>query len=292
MNTVIFGSGGLRIRSYGCEPGAFCPPVETRAPWHSLLFVRRGMFLKTLRGETFVADVNKVTFFNRGERYDVQYRGPHGDRITELEIEDGFLDAIASSFDCAADGMVRRPFDMPYQMIDPGVAQHHHYLWRLAIDRHRHDPLCVQETAINLIGALLATARVIPDRARRRAAATSRAHSALSREVQLVLNDRFNRQLTLGGIAEAVGASQFHLCRVFAKATGATVHGYLNNLRLRAAMARLSDGGSDLSRIALQHGFSSHSHFTTAFKRAFGMVPSRWRRQARPPVRTGSRAGF
>ena len=66
MNTVIFGSGGLRIRSYGCEPGAFCPPVETRAPWHSLLFGRRGMFLKTLRGETVVAAVNKGPVLNRG----------------------------------------------------------------------------------------------------------------------------------------------------------------------------------------------------------------------------------
>jgi AraC family transcriptional regulator len=43
---------------------------------------------------------------------------------------------------------------------------------------------------------------------------------------------------------------------------------------LRVALERLSEGDCDLTELALNLGFSSHSHFTDAFKREFGRTPS------------------
>jgi AraC-like DNA-binding protein len=40
------------------------------------------------------------------------------------------------------------------------------------------------------------------------------------------------------------------------------------------ALEPLADGAGDLTRIALDLGFSSHSHFTAAFRRHFGLTPS------------------
>jgi AraC-like DNA-binding protein len=48
-------------------------------------------------------------------------------------------------------------------------------------------------------------------------------------------------------------------------------------LRLRASLEAIAERSLDLTSVALDHGFSSHSHFTAAFRREWGMTPSDWR---------------
>ena len=65
-----------------------------------------------------------------------------------------------------------------------------------------------------------------------------------------------------------------HLARIFQQQTGVPVHRYLTQLRLRASLEQLADDVNDLTAVALDLGFSSHSHFTDAFRREFGHSPS------------------
>jgi AraC-like DNA-binding protein len=58
------------------------------------------------------------------------------------------------------------------------------------------------------------------------------------------------------------------------------IHRYLTLLRLRASLDRLAEGASNLTALALEFGFSSHSHFADAFRREFGRTPSDVRRNA------------
>jgi hypothetical protein len=60
--------------------------------------------------------------------------------------------------------------------------------------------------------------------------------------------------------------------------TGVTLHGYVAGLRLRAALEELAKGCPDLGLLALELGFSSHSHFSAAFRQEFGRPPSAARR--------------
>jgi AraC family transcriptional regulator len=48
-------------------------------------------------------------------------------------------------------------------------------------------------------------------------------------------------------------------------------------LRLQDAALALGEGAEDLTRLALDLGFSSHSHFAQAFRAYFGTTPSRFR---------------
>jgi AraC-like DNA-binding protein len=57
------------------------------------------------------------------------------------------------------------------------------------------------------------------------------------------------------------------------------IHRYLTQMRLRAGMEQLLDGVDDITRLALELGFSSHSHFTESFRREFGCTPSELRRK-------------
>jgi AraC-like DNA-binding protein len=67
------------------------------------------------------------------------------------------------------------------------------------------------------------------------------------------------------------------------------VHRHLTVLRLRAALPLLRERPRDLAGLALELGFSSHSHFTGAFRRDYGLTPSQLLRQdssvSRLPVR-------
>ena len=89
-----------------------------------------------------------------------------------------------------------------------------------------------------------------------------------------VIARRFKENLSLADIARELECSVFHLARIFKARTGFSLHAYRNQLRLRAALERIHEPGVDLIEIALDLGFSSHSHFTECFRRNFGMTPS------------------
>ena len=89
---------------------------------------------------------------------------------------------------------------------------------------------------------------------------------------------RLGERLTLGEIARAVHSSPFHLARVFRARTGFSIHGYRNQLRLCSSLEQVLEPEADLALIARRLGYSSHSHFTVSFRRAFGKPPSAVRR--------------
>lgn len=93
----------------------------------------------------------------------------------------------------------------------------------------------------------------------------------------------------LEDLAGGVGCSVSYLCRRFKAHMGVTVHAYKHQLRLRAALSCIAERpNADLSSLAYELGFSSHSHFTASFREFFGITPSRVR-QLTSATRRGSR---
>jgi AraC family transcriptional regulator len=74
--------------------------------------------------------------------------------------------------------------------------------------------------------------------------------------------------------------SPFHLCRVFRRMTGSSVYAYVLRERLTSTLEAVLEG-EDLTTIALDAGFASHSHFTARFHDFFGCTPAALRRRAR-----------
>ena len=93
-------------------------------------------------------------------------------------------------------------------------------------------------------------------------------------DAKALLTARFTEHLTLDELGRAINVSPFHLARSFRRHTGYTLHEYRTHLRLRAALERLAAGDEDVAVIARAVGFSSHSHLTASFRRAFGVPPS------------------
>jgi AraC-like DNA-binding protein len=106
----------------------------------------------------------------------------------------------------------------------------------------------------------------------------SRARRRYVEDAKVILQERFREKLRLDDVARSLYVSTFHLCRLFKQETGMPIHRYLNRLRLREAVAPVLAGKADLGTLARELGFSSHSHFTAAFRKEFGVPPREVRR--------------
>ena len=84
--------------------------------------------------------------------------------------------------------------------------------------------------------------------------------------------------LSLQMLAKESGYSRVHFVRMFRAATGHSPHNYLIRLRLDRARELLVSPTLSLTDIALECGFSSHSHLSRVFRKVLGATPSEYRR--------------
>lgn len=95
-----------------------------------------------------------------------------------------------------------------------------------------------------------------------------------------VLHARGGETISLDEIARDVGVSPIYLTQEFTRSEGIPLYRYHLRLRLADALAALPDC-NDITALALDLGFSSHSHFGFAFRSTFRMTPSQFRNSVR-----------
>ncbi|MGM0442671.1 MAG: helix-turn-helix transcriptional regulator [Fibrobacterota bacterium] len=94
------------------------------------------------------------------------------------------------------------------------------------------------------------------------------------------IHNRFGMSLTVADIAREACLSASHLSALFRADTGYTVMGYLTRVRLEAGRRLLRDHDLPISEVAARCGFSSHSHFSRACRKAWNMTPKKLRRHS------------
>jgi AraC-like DNA-binding protein len=192
-------------------------------------------------------------------------------------FDDALLDAAVRELDPDRVESAQPPFRFGHAPSDPLVFLLHEQLRHAA--RSGSPRLVLDEAAVRLLAALLASAyRQRGISGGRSRPATSELHHEQMRRTALLLSTRFAEDLSLDAIARAVHSSPYHLARVFRRKSGLSIHQYRHRLRLREALQRLAEGNTDLTGLALELGFSSHSHLTDAFRQAFGVPPSEYRK--------------
>jgi AraC family transcriptional regulator len=72
-----------------------------------------------------------------------------------------------------------------------------------------------------------------------------------------------------------------HLLRTFRRYHGMTISNYVRQRRVDNARAAVARGQRPLSMIAVDAGFADQSHFTRAFRQAFGETPGQYARSLR-----------
>ena len=96
-------------------------------------------------------------------------------------------------------------------------------------------------------------------------------------KVMAYLEENLGEPISLDDLSTAAGLSRTHFAGQFRAATGFGPHAYILKRRIEAAQSLLQDEENPISEIALELGFSSQAHFSTAFKNQVGIAPGRWR---------------
>ncbi len=109
------------------------------------------------------------------------------------------------------------------------------------------------------------------------------------RRAKEILHEGEVRTLRLDAVAREAGCSPVYLTQAFRRAEGVPLYRYHMRLRLTQVLLDLAEA-DDLTALALDHGFSSHSHLTSSFRAAFGTTPSQVRAELRARARPLPRA--
>jgi AraC family transcriptional regulator len=97
------------------------------------------------------------------------------------------------------------------------------------------------------------------------------------RRVRDYVDSHLADSISLGSMAEVAGLSRFHFSRAFCHATGLPPAAYVARQRVDCAKRLLSESELPVADIAIQSGFSCHTSFCTAFRRATGTTPTAFR---------------
>ncbi|MCI1778993.1 MAG: AraC family transcriptional regulator [Bacteroidales bacterium] len=92
-----------------------------------------------------------------------------------------------------------------------------------------------------------------------------------------IIEQFYQSPLTITEIARQVGMSETVLKTDFKAYFGTTIYGYLFNYRMEMAKKLLSDFSMTIAEIGYKSGYEYPSHFTTAFKRRYGLSPIDYR---------------
>jgi AraC-like DNA-binding protein len=259
----------VTVRDVSCRGSARHPGAEEHAHETQLVFPYRGAYVRHLAGDEAVAEANQVLFFNAGEGYRVSHPVAGGDSSLTVVVADETLAASAPAA-VLRDGSVPR-FHRQRLRID-ARAQVLTALLRHSLREGLAEPLEAESLALTLVQ------RALGPRTTHAAGATV-ARRRLVDRAKLVLAGDLARRWTLGEIASELRASPVYLTQVFQQVEGLPLYRYQLRLRLARALDLLGQY-DDLTGLGLDLGFSSHSHFSAAFRAAYGRTPSAFRQAA------------
>jgi transcriptional regulator GlxA family with amidase domain len=98
------------------------------------------------------------------------------------------------------------------------------------------------------------------------------------REAEDWLAANFGQDNAVAAVVAAIGIPDRSLKRRFKTATGATLIGYVQNLRVEAAKRLLEAGTDSVDAISASVGYENFAFFRRLFKRSTGLTPGQYRR--------------
>ena len=90
--------------------------------------------------------------------------------------------------------------------------------------------------------------------------------------------EHYQHDISIQDIADELGISRYHLCRVFKESQGMTLLEYIAEVRMRHAKQLLEETDLSVSEVARQVGFNNVTYFHKRFKQSFGITPNQIRK--------------
>ncbi|WP_197499645.1 AraC family transcriptional regulator [Mycobacterium sp. 1245852.3] len=229
-----------------------------------LVFPYRGVFVSWVGAKSHVADSNQMLVLNADEPYQVSHPVAGGDATLAVAVDPATWLEVVPSED-------RLPRERP--ALNRSIMQIDARTQALAarlrqrLSRGSVGYLESEALALQLARHALTGSPVHP------AGARVRQRQRMAERVKLLLSADPWRRWTLADISREVNVTPVYLTDAFRKAEGIPLYRYHLRLRLAIALTVVAES-DDLAALAVDLGFYSHSHFSSAFKKTFGCSPS------------------
>lgn len=258
VRSSSYGVGEAYFRAHGDQ----VVPVDRRYAFHSIGAVVDGEFDYAARAGRVTARRGSVIFGTGADDFTVWQYGSRRVHRSVVAVDSGLVEEVA-----ADSGQHHGRFTA--EVLPPRRATLPIYglIRRIAASQSDQTEALIQLLAAGF-GTGPAERRVQISQLTRRRVLT------VARE----LEQRYAEAMTLDEMAQMANLSRYHFIRVFQVLTGETPRQRLIGIRLRAAADRLIGTRQPVTELALEVGFNDISHFNSAFRQAFGMSPSSWRR--------------
>ncbi|MCK7592803.1 helix-turn-helix transcriptional regulator [Pseudomarimonas salicorniae] len=228
--------------------------------------------------QPLLAGQNSVLLLGPGDAHEESPLDGVAGHVAELPVPTGLLAVAERELGVLAAG--NRRFRMPIARLSPEA----YFRWRLldwsanAADRGPEalEAVC---RAVLLCAANDWRRRPVPNAGAQVAGGRSRFE--LAQQAAALIEMHWQEGPCLEALAAHFELSSFHLLRSFRRGLGLTPHQYLLQIRLRRSFDLLEAGGLRIIDIALATGFSSHGHYSTAFRKTFGISPLAYQRLGR-----------
>lgn len=234
-----------------------CPQgYESR---HQIIFPYHGVFAYTAEGKTSLLDSNQILFVAPAEFKDAHPVKGVGHAALVINPAAEVLDELCGRGGSAKSALFADTVRSTTQ--DLRLSAHH----LRALNRDNTDAMERDEWTMRTLAKAFGTptrSPILPSKVVERA--------------KEVLHGLGYERLGLEQIASKVGVSAVYLTQEFTRTQGIPLYRYLKNIRLSRALMELPHC-NDITGLALDLGFSSHSHFSAAFKSTFGITPTDYR---------------
>lgn len=264
----FFDHPGVRIEGAAARAGRNCRTPQALTPGLQIVLTLRGAFVYERGSSHSLLTANQALFIAPG---DVSRDRFVDDNPLDYMLVTPHLDAVGTMLGEAAAAGLRKSTRDTHVSGAPARLQHAaSALWNLCQHGRWRDDLEIEQCVIDLMTSLPAPA------ARARAGRGRTNLIGAAKELIGTGRERFS----LTGIAAQLRVSPAYLTDLFRRHEGVSIARYQRRLRLSRALVELPHT-ADIAALALDLGFSSHAHFSTAFRATYGETPSTYRQRLR-----------
>jgi AraC-like DNA-binding protein len=229
--------------------------------------VASGVQRQSLRGESFLLAPGAVQIMPPGEVHDGVAESDHPYTLHTFRLSP----ALLSGFGEEITGKHYFPSQPAVVLQDRDLAEQLLYLHG-ALQRTTADGMTNESLVLELLESLFA---------RLKQPSPQTISGALSpqqlRQIRDFVDAHLADKIVLEDLSLLVGLDRFRFLKLFKRAVGMTPHAWLLRMRLEKAVALMATNRQmPITDIAHAVGFFDQSHFTRAFRDAYGVTPARF----------------
>lgn len=268
VETLLFQSELVKIGAFECPLDSPCFSTTDSLDNDVFVLPQNPLWIRRNAGDYRFAEPGAILMHRAGSMLERRCMDGHGDRTYWFGVHPEVF----------VDGLQRH--ELSTQQMGGALITDPQFRYRLALFLKRLecqplDRLAIEEEVLTLFFEICERRAEQQKKSPTTTSRTGVRQQQLVDKTRAYLDAHLSEAIGLETVAANVGASLYHLCRMFREQTGLTMHAYRTRQRLGLVIDRLIRGKSDsLTGIALDFGFASHSHLSRVFQKQLGVPPS------------------